>query len=74
MTKPQCYNSSLCEEQGDSLLPLGLASSANFVYDANQLSIQYPLKNSQAVKRVRPSKAWVKKAMKSKVAAKKWLQ
>ena len=41
MTDPQCYDSSLCEKQGDSLLPLGNASSANFVFNNNQLGIQY---------------------------------
>ncbi|XP_065887873.1 uncharacterized protein [Dysidea avara] len=41
MTNPHCYNSSLCEEQGDSLLPLGLASSAKFVSNNNRLGIQY---------------------------------
>ncbi|XP_065887649.1 uncharacterized protein [Dysidea avara] len=41
MTNPQCYNSSLCEEKGDSLVPLGLAGSAKFVYNNNQLGLQY---------------------------------
>jgi len=38
---PDCYNNSLCEKQGGSLLPLGLASSAKFVFNKNQLGIQY---------------------------------
>ncbi|XP_065887819.1 uncharacterized protein [Dysidea avara] len=39
--KPDCKGNSLCEEQGDSPVPLGLADSASFVYNHNQLGIQY---------------------------------
>jgi len=42
ITKPDCKDNSLCEERGDSLVGLGVASSAKFVLQNNsQLSIQY---------------------------------
>jgi len=41
MTNPQCSNNSLCEEKRDSLIPLGRASYTRFVFNNNQLSIQY---------------------------------
>jgi len=40
MTNPQCY-SSLCEKQGDSLLPRGFAATAKFVSNNDQLGIEY---------------------------------
>ena len=41
MTNPQCHNNSLCEEKGESLIPLGMAVYSRFVFNNNQLSIQY---------------------------------
>ncbi|XP_065888311.1 uncharacterized protein [Dysidea avara] len=41
ITKPDCKGNSLCEEKGDDLVGLGMANSAKFVQNNNQLSIQY---------------------------------
>ena len=42
MLKPDCKYSSLCEEQGDLLLPIGLTVSARFVLtNSSQLSLLY---------------------------------
>ncbi|XP_065888150.1 uncharacterized protein [Dysidea avara] len=41
ITIPDCKGNSLCEEKGDSLVGLGMANSAKFVQNNNQLSIQY---------------------------------
>ena len=41
MTNPQCDNSSVCEEKGGSLNPLGMANDLRYVFNDNQLAIQY---------------------------------
>ncbi|XP_065887824.1 uncharacterized protein [Dysidea avara] len=52
ITKPDCKGSSLCEEQGDSLVSLGMANSAKFVQNNNQLSIQYTGPNNMTTSTV----------------------
>ncbi|XP_065888345.1 uncharacterized protein [Dysidea avara] len=41
MTNPSCKNNSLCEEQGESIIPLGRAYYSRFVFNNNQLAVQY---------------------------------
>ena len=41
ITNPDCKGNSLCEEQGDFLVPLGMFGTAVFIYNYNQLIIQY---------------------------------
>jgi len=69
--------------QVSSVCPWVGYATANITHHLNLLHAIYgrpsstvdPLKNSQAVKKVeQPLKAWVKKVVKSKVAAMKWLQ
>ena len=46
MTKPNCNNNSLCEEKGDSIIPLGKSFYSKFVFNNNQLAVQYIFKDS----------------------------
>ena len=41
ITAPDCEGNSVCEERGDSLIYLGSADTARFVYNNSQLSLQY---------------------------------
>ena len=52
ITKPDCKGNSLCEEQGDSLVGLGVANSAKFVQNNSQLSIQYTGPNNMTTSTV----------------------